>query len=342
MDVGGCCWVAGGDDQRLLLLLLLLVVVEAVPQLIDVDCGESGVEDMPPVGLDAGWRGWENWVAVGAMGWKLARSGVTVLKPGCWALTAPNLFAGVAAGAAGGVDQEKAAVGVDFLLPEVGDVSGAFVTTLSHPASMGLAGAPLGPPLTRDSKSVSVAPFASKDAPATGPKDMKSSFRADPLASPPDSSCSFLVCSSSTLLESDLMSSMKAWNCLRSRSGPKLMLQRIGRISMAANSASATLPITRRALSAAIITAGSLVLIALIRGTIFSCIVNLSRAVDEVAFFFCGAKPSRPSSPLESLDPPHSVTNACSPLTLMARLLVLLKMAAMTGKSSFLMVLKSS
>lgn len=280
---------------------------------------------------------------VGAMGWKLARSGVTVLKPGCWALTPPSLFAEAAAGAAGGVDQEKAAVGVDFLLlPAVGDVSGAFDTILSHPESIGLAEAPLELPLTRDSKSVSVAPFASKDAPATGPKDMKSSFRADPLVLPPDNSCNFLVCSSSTLLERDLTSSMKAWNCLRSRSGPKLMLQRTGRISMATNSASATLPTTWRTLSAAIITAGSLVLIALIRGTIFSCIVNLSRAVDEVAFFFCGAKPSRPSSPPGSLDPPHSVTNACKPLTLMARLLVLLKMVAMTGKSSFLMVLKSS
>lgn len=276
------------------------------------------------------------------IGWKLARSGVTVLKPGCWALTAPILLAGAAVGTAGAVDQEKAGAGVDFLLLlTVGETTAALDAMLSHPESMGLVESPPGPPLTRDSKSVSLAPFASKDDPAIGPKDMKSSFMADELPLPPANSCSFLVCSSSTLLDRDLISSMNDWNWLRSKSGPKLMLHRIGRISTATKSASATCPTTRRTLSAAIMTAGSLVLITLIKGTIFSCMVNLSSAVEVVAFF-CGPKPSSPSLPLGSLEPPQSVTNACKPLTLIARLFVLLKIAAITGNSSFLMVLKSN
>lgn len=73
---------------------------------------------------------------------------------------------------------------------------------------------------------------------------------------------------------------------------------------------------------------------------IFSCIVYLSNAVEEDVFLF-GVKPFKPSSDM-SLDPPQRMTNACKPRTLIARLLVLLKIDATTGNSSFLMVLKSS
>ncbi len=336
MDVGCCCcW----EDHELVVVVGGGAV--AAPRLMEEGWAASG--EVGRVGLVVGWRGCENWVAVGVMGWKFARSGVTVLKPG-WALTALNWVVGTAAGAAGGLDHEKAAVGVGFLLllPAVGETTAALEAMLSQPESSGFAEAPPDSPLTSSSKSVSVVPFASRDEPVTGPKDMKSSLRAEALALPPASSCSFLVCSSSTLLDSVLMRSMNPWNCLRSRSGPKLMLQRTGRMSMATKSASATLPTTCRTFSAAIMTAGSFVLIALISGTIFSCMVYLSSAVDEVAFFFCGASPSRPSSPLGSLEPPQSVTKAWRPLTLMARLFVLLKITAMTGNSSFLMVLKSN
>lgn len=136
---------------------------------------------------------------------------------------------------------------------------------------------------------------------------------------------------------------MKVWNCFKSSNGPKLMFQRIGRMSIATNSASATSPITLKTLRAATMTAGSFVLIALISGIIFSCIVYLSRALDDDVFFFLSPlKPSRPSPWFSGWDdPPHRMAKACSPRTLMARLFVLLKTVAMTGKSSFLMVLKS-
>lgn len=135
------------------------------------------------------------------------------------------------------------------------------------------------------------------------------------------------------------MSSINCWNCFKFRRGPRLMLHRIGRMSMATKSASAACPTTRRTFKAAIITAGSFVLIALINGMIFSCIVYLSNAVEEDVFLL--VKPSNPSSAM-SLDPPQRMTKACKPLTLIARLLVLLKMDATTGNNSFLMVLKSS
>lgn len=190
---------------------------------------------------------------------------------------------------------------------EDGEVIAGVEVRLSNPDSRGLAAAP-DSPLTRLSKSVSDVPFALSDAPETGPKDMMSSFAGEP-GLPTASSWSFLVCSSSTLLERCLMSSMKAWNCLRFRSGPRLMLHKMGRISMATNSASATCPTTRRTRRAAIITAGSLVFIALIKGTIFSCMVYLSRALGE-GVFFCGPSPSSPSSLPGSLEPPQSVTKA--------------------------------
>ena len=119
------------------------------------------------------------------------------------------------------------------------------------------------------------------------------------------------------------------------------MLHRIGKISMATKSASAISPTIRSTLSAAIMTAGSLVLMALTSGTIFSCIVYLSNAVEEDVFFLSVIRPLSPSSAAASVDPPHRMTKACRPRTLMAKLLVLLNTAATTGNNSFFMVLKS-
>lgn len=139
------------------------------------------------------------------------------------------------------------------------------------------------------------------------------------------------------------MSSMNDWNCFKSSKGPKLMLHKTGRMSIATKSASATPPTCLRTLSAAIATAGSFVLMALIRGMIFSCIVYLSKAVEELfllAFEFM--MPSKPSLfAAGSLVPPQRITNASNPRTLIPRLLVLLKTEAMTGNNSFLIVEKS-
>lgn len=141
-----------------------------------------------------------------------------------------------------------------------------------------------------------------------------------------------------------MIKSMKSWNCFRSNSGPKLKLQRTGRISMATKSTSTTTPTWRRTLSAAIPTAGSLVLIPLIKGTIFSCMVYLSRAVDEL--FLLALILLIPSSPslldAGSFEPPQRITKASRPRTLIPRLLVLVKTEEMTGNNSFLMVEKSS
>lgn len=138
------------------------------------------------------------------------------------------------------------------------------------------------------------------------------------------------------------MRSMKAWNCLRSSNGPRLMPHRIGRTSIATNSSSATPPTCRRTFKAAMATAGSFVLIPLIRGMIFSCIVYLSREV-ELLFLLAFIIPSSPSLlALESGEPPQRITNASRPRTFMPRLLVLLKTEAITGKTSFLIVEKSS
>ncbi len=120
------------------------------------------------------------------------------------------------------------------------------------------------------------------------------------------------------------------------------MDHRAGNMSMAMNSVSAMPPTCFMTLSAAIMTAGSLVLIPLRRGTIFSCIVYLSKAVDELFFFPSFIIPSSPSLlALASGEPPHNMTKASRPRTLIPRLLVLLKTLAMTGNKSFLMVLKS-
>jgi hypothetical protein len=220
-------------------------------------------------------------------------------------------------------------------------VAAALGCTSSQPESIGLFDAVAEFPLTRRSKSSSVVPLASSDDPATAPKAMKSSAgSADEPLVLPLSSCSFFVCSSSTFLDNDLMRSMNAWNCLRSNNGPRLMDQRIGRISMATNSASAVWPTTLMSFRLAIITAGSFVLMPLTRGTIFSCIVYLSSIEDDVDLLSCMI-PSRPSSPAPSADPPQSMQNACSPRTLIAKLVVLLNIVEMTGNNSFLIVLKS-
>lgn len=216
----------------------------------------------------------------------------------------------------------------------------------SHPASIGSLEVATDFPLTSRSKSSSVAPFvASNVVPDTPPNPKKSSLGVGALPPPPfkvESSCSFFICSSSTLLERDLINSMNDWNCFISSKGPKLIFHRMGRISMATNSASALSPTTRNTSRAAIMTAGSLVFIALMSGTIFSCIVYLSRALADDFFFLSGPRPSSPSSADDdSFEPPQRITKALQPRTLIAKLLVLLKTAAMIGNSSFLMVLKS-
>lgn len=198
-------------------------------------------------------------------------------------------------------------------------------------------------PFTKLSKSTSPPSPPLLVAKALGPvKDMKSSL---PLEFPfePARSCSFLDCSASTRADKLFINSMKAWNCCKFNKGPRLMLQRTGRTSIATKSASTTLPTCRSTFKDAIATAGSFVLIPFISGTIFSCIVYLSNAVEELFLFESEAPiPSSPSLlEAESLFPPQSTTKASSPLTLIPRLLVLLKTEAMIGKSSFLMVEKS-
>lgn len=216
---------------------------------------------------------------------------------------------------------------------------------MSHPASneLGEATTPASP-FTSLSKSIS---GSSDGPPFVGnafevPKDIKSSLDAFTPFDPP-SSCSFLVCSDSTRLERLLISSMKDWNCFRSSRGPKLMVHRVGKMSIATKSTSATPPTCRMTFSAATATAGSLVLIPFIKGMIFSCIVYLSRAVEELVFFEALFMiPSRPSL-LEagSFEAPQRIANASNPRTLMPRLLVLVKTDAITGNNSFLIVEKS-
>lgn len=160
-----------------------------------------------------------------------------------------------------------------------------------------------------------------------------------------ESSCSFLICSVSIFVDSFLIRSMKHLNCCRFRSGPRLKFHRIGRTSVARKSASAIEPTCLKTLRAAIITAGSLVFMALRRGTTFSWTVNLSRAVPEVAGFFGSAlstPESSSSSAAASTVPPHRTTRASRPLTLMPRLLVLLTTVPTTGNRSCFTVVKSS
>ena len=74
-------------------------------------------------------------------------------------------------------------------------------------------------------------------------------------------------------------------------------------------------PICLKTFNAAIPTAGSFVLIARIKGTIFSCIVYLSKAL-EVAFCFVLLEiPSSPSLlAAGSAVPPQRITNASRPV----------------------------
>ncbi len=303
----------------------------AVDQLKPVEvCGlvvDGALGTMP---LVTGCSGFENCVAEGVRISNRFRSGVTVRND--WGF-------GVGAAVTGGLGVDHENCGGDMV--ETGGAA-AGAAGASQPASIPLFVVWDFFPFTNRSKSSSVAPLAGSNVvPVTPPNAKKSSFgvAARPPSVTVESSCSFLVCSSSTRLESTLINSMKDWNCFRLRSGPKLIFQRIGRISIATKSASATSPTTRRTVRAAIMTAGSFVLIALIRGTIFSCIVYLSRAL-EFVFLFSGRNPSSPSS-TPSREPPHRMVKACKPRTLIARLFVLLNTAAITGNSSFLMVLKS-
>lgn len=112
------------------------------------------------------------------------RSGVTDLKPDCWALTAANWLApgGFALVVAGlGVDQEKAGAAGDVTAdPIPGEVTVCDDGMLSQ-LSIGFEGEAdvVALPLTRRSKSSSVAPFVSSVDPARVPKDMKSSFGSE-------------------------------------------------------------------------------------------------------------------------------------------------------------------
>ena len=82
-------------------------------------------------------------------------------------------------------------------------------------------------------------------------------------------------------------------------------------------------------------TAGSLVLIALSSGTIFSCTVYLSRMALGFGF--------EPGVDVACIcAEPHRRPKASRPRILMARLFVLVNTAAITGKTSFLIVEKSS
>lgn len=160
-----------------------------------------------------------------------------------------------------------------------------------------------------------------------------------------DSSRSFFVCSCSILADNVWMRCMNSLNWLMFSNGPRLKLHNKGSTSTAKKSESTILPTCLNTARAAIITAGSLVLIAFSEGTIFSCIVNLSNTavlfrLDEGSF----RAPSSPSprssgSPLDG--PPHRITKASKPRTLIPKLAVLLKTAATTGKTSCLMVEKS-
>lgn len=179
------------------------------------------------------------------------------------------------------------------------------------------------------------------------PKDGKSLVLSPDAVSDLDvSSWSFRDCSFSIRDDNDLIKVMNSWNCCKFSNGPRLKLQRIGRTSIARKSESAILPTCLNAFRAAIMTAGSLVLMAFSRGTIFSCIVYLSSTALLEGFtrlLFRSMIPSNPSpaDPFSSPEPPQSIAKASSPRTLIPRLLVLLKTAAISGNNSFLSVEKS-
>lgn len=298
----------------------------------------------------AGCSGWLYCVDDGARAPKRDRSGVAVRKLAWLLMVGRDAVVVTLVGSCEDHEKDGGVLGVLHVVL-TGDVTEAASSQLGKPPLVvfddaGTIPPLLALPLTSASKSPSLPPVPlplSNAVPVTPPKARKSSLEpAVPALACPDSSCSFLVCSSSTRRESFLMSSMNVWNCFRSSNGPRLMLHRIGSISMATKSASADSPTMRRTLSAANMTAGSFVLMALTRGTILSCMVYLSSALDEDVFFLFSTRPLSPSSAdAVSVEPPHRMTKACRPRTLMARLFVRLKTVATTGKSSFLMVLKS-
>lgn len=351
-DVCRCCCAGtiGANDECVEVGLeeahiLPLLGAAAVCQLTDAWVGGGWMK-----AEETGWRGCENCVVDGWRESKRERSGVMVRNGACGLMAADMVPIAGDDGPGDGegvVDHENvgAAGGAGF--------AGALGAASQPPSATALLAAVLVVyfPVTRRSKSSSSPPFAfDENAAGRSPKDMKSSlppaFFIPELL--PESSWSFFVCSCSTLVLRLLIKSMKAWNCLRSSNGPRLMFHKIGRISIAINSVSASELTCCRTLRAASITAGSFVLIARMRGMIFSCIVYLSSALmGDFSFFlpFCGANPDRPSSAeevIESAVPPHKTTKASRPLTLIPRLEVLLNTAATTGNSSFFIVLKSS
>lgn len=332
---------AGLDEAHILLLLGAAAVCQLTEDWLAG--GWTKTEE-------TGWRGWENCVVDGWRESKRERSGVIVRDGACglMAVDIEPIPGDDGPGDGDGVvDHENvgAAGAAGF--------AGALGAASQPPSATALAAVVLLLyfPVTRRSKSSSSPPPApDENAAGRSPKDMKSSLPAAFFITEllPESSWSFFVCSCSTFVLRPLIKSMKAWNCLRSSNGPRLMLHKIGRISIAIKSVSASELTCCKTFRAASITAGSFVLIPRMRGTIFSCIVYLSSALmADFSFFlpFCGTNPDRPSSVeevIESVVPPHKTTKASSPLTLIPRLEVLLNTAATTGNSSFFIVLKSS
>lgn len=198
-------------------------------------------------------------------------------------------------------------------------------------------------PRTRRSKVLFMSPVSGEVGLLAVLEEPLAPFWKPPLSAE-DNSCSFFFCSRSILLEIVLIKAMNCSNCLRSSSGPRAKLHRTGRASKARKSVSAIVPICLNTLKAAIITAGSLVLMAFSDGMSFSCIVYLSRMEDLVALVcFGGTTPVRSSSGPDSVSawPPHNTAKASRQRTLMARLLVRLNVDAIGGKTSFFTVLKS-
>ena len=171
-------------------------------------------------------------------------------------------------------------------------------------------------PKTNRSKSFSPTSSLPPERPLTEPTFMRSFdlvWSTDPVEVE-EISLSFLICSCSIRADRLLMRFMKAWNCWRLSSGPRLKLHKIGNASMARNSASAILPTCLKTARAAIITAGSFVFIALSKGTTFSWTVYLSSTalLFDLDFLVSLIAPFRssPRSELSSLEPPQRITNA--------------------------------
>ena len=149
-----------------------------------VCCGWALAVEDP---IDVGCNGWLNCVELGVRDSNRPRSGVTVRKLDC---CCAFWIGGLVGLLGGGVDHENAgACGVlaPDLLAGPEDMVDGCSSQLGNDGLVTLL--PLGLPLTRASKSSSVAPFASKAVPVTPPNDMKSSFAAlvEPLVLPDSS-----------------------------------------------------------------------------------------------------------------------------------------------------------